>query len=413
MKRSFYMKCEKCGYLLKDIKGQAKCPACGNVLKYFYENEDKLNQENIVDKRFHNIWKFNRLLPVQDLNNIISLGEGNTPFHSANNLRELFDFSGNIYLKDETQNSTGTYKDRPASIGVSKAVECGYKSVIIASDGNAGPAVAAYAARAKIPCFVVMPRDTPDERNIQTLAYGAKLILVENATVSECIDMIEEINDNTNSLHLTTAAAVNPYHVEGTKTVGLEIAENMNWKTPDWVISPVGGAGLLASIWKSFVELKNANIVDRLPRILGVQAAGCAPVVKAFENGDKEVEWWRNPSTIATAIGVPYPLDGEWALEAIYSSNGYALSLEDKEFVEAARLLAKTEGVLAEPTAAASIGGLMKAKKHGVISEDADVVCVITGTGLKALNSFKGKIENIPVIGPRKNELRKQINFFE
>jgi len=309
-------------------------------------------------------------------------------------------------LKDETQNPTGTYKDRPAAMGVSKAIEIGSGKVIIASDGNAGPATAAYCARAGLKCFVLMPADTPVERNVQTILYGANLILIENSTVSDCIDLITDLSESYEWTHLTTAAAVNPYHFEGTKTIAFEIAEDLEWNTPDWVVMPAGGAGLSAAVWKGFLEIMEAGIITELPRILAVQAEGCAPLVKAFKEGKKKVERWENPSTLAKAISVPFPLDGELALRAIRDSGGSAISVSDVEMVRAAGVMARLEGIFAEPTGAASVAGLAKALEEGIISKKESVVALVTGTGLKEITSFGKLLQSPKTIGRDISDLK-------
>jgi len=301
-------------------------------------------------------------------------------------------------LKDETQNPTGTYKDRPAAMGVSKAKKIASGKVIIASDGNAGPATAAYCAKAGLHCFVQMPADTPVERNVQTILYGAELILVEKSNVSDCIDMIMDLSESSSWTHLTTASSVIPYHFEGTKTIAFETGD-LGWNTPDWVMMPEGGAGLSAAIWKGFLEMSEAGMIAKLPRLLVVQAEGCAPLVKAFKEHDTKIERWEKPSTLAKAISVPYPLDGELALRAIRDSGGSAISVSDSEMVNATRVMARHEGIFAEPTGVASIAGLAKALEEGIESKEESVVALVTGTGLKVILSFTKLLEIHRTIG--------------
>ncbi len=295
-------------------------------------------------------------------------------------------------------------------MGVRKATEIGSGKVILASDGNAGPATVAYCARAGLCCFVLMPADTPVEINVQTISYGANLILVENSTVSDYIDMITDLSESNNWTHLTTAAAVNPYHFEGTKTIAFEIAEDLGWNTPAWVIMPAGGAGLSAAVWKGFLEMMEAGIITELPRILSVQAEECAPLVRAFKEHKNKIERWEKPSTLAKAISVPYPLDGELALRAIRDSGGSAISVSDGEMVNAARDMARLEGIFAEPTGAASVAGLSKALKEGIVSEEEPVVLLVTGTGLKAISSFGKLLEAPKTIGRNISHLKNALD---
>jgi len=404
--RRYFQSCDACGFQNSKTVGISKCPECGGTLNYRYDQGGKASVDGFPDKDLFGLWKYHKLLPIDDVRSCITLGEGATPLTTSVRLRAELGTAGRVMLKDETQNPTGTYKDRPAAMGVSKAIEIGSGKVIIASDGNAGPATAAYCARAGLKCFVLMPADTPVERNVQTILYGANLILIENSTVSDCIDLITDLSESYEWTHLTTAAAVNPYHFEGTKTIAFEIAEDLEWNTPDWVVMPAGGAGLSAAVWKGFLEIMEAGIITELPRILAVQAEGCAPLVKAFKEGKKKVERWENPSTLAKAISVPFPLDGEQALRAIRDSGGSAISVSDVEMVRAAGVMARLEGIFAEPTGAASVAGLAKALEEGIISKKESVVALVTGTGLKEITSFGKLLQSPKTIGRDISDLK-------
>jgi len=402
----YVQSCDECGFQHSNTVGIAKCPECGSTLNYRYDQDGKVYLDGFPDKDFFGLWKYHELLPIDDIRYCITLGEGATPLTTSVRLRAELGGAGRIMLKDETQNPTGTYKDRPAAMGVSKALEIGSGKVIIASDGNAGPATAAYCARAGLRCFVLMPSDTPVERNVQTIMYGANLILVENSTVSDCIDLISDLSEPYDWTHLTTAAAVNPYHFEGTKTIAFEIAEDLGWDTPDWVVMPAGGAGLSAAVWKGFLEMMEAGIITELPRILVVQAEGCAPLVRAFKEGKNKIERWENPSTLAKAISVPYPLDGELALRAIRDSGGSAISVSDGEMVHAAGVMARLEGIFSEPTGAASVAGLAKALGEGTVRKEESVVALVTGTGLKEITSFGKLLQSPKTIGRNISDLK-------
>ncbi len=408
--RHYVQSCDVCGFQNSNSVGIPKCPKCGNTLNYRYNQIGETGLDDFPDKDRYGMWKYHRLLPIDDFHHCVTLGEGATPLTTSVRLRAELGSTGRIMLKDETQNPTGTYKDRPAVMGVIKAIEIGSEKVIIASDGNAGPATAAYCARAGLRCFVLMPADTPVERNVQTILYGANLILVENSTVSDCIDLITELPEYYNWTHLTTAAAVNPYHFEGTKTIAFEIAEDLGWNTPDWVIAPAGGAGLLAAVWKGFLEMIEAGIITDLPRLLAVQAEGCAPLVRAFKEHNTKIERWEKPSTLAMAISVPYPLDGELALQAIRDSGGSAISVSDSEMVNATRVMARLEGIFAEPTGAASIAGLAKAIEEGIVSKEESVVALVTGTGLKVISSFGKILEVHKTIGRNISDLKSTLD---
>ncbi|MCL6558250.1 MAG: threonine synthase [Firmicutes bacterium] len=381
--------CEKCGKNYgSNMNSIYNCATCSSALTiiYDYDTFRKKFTKNKFKKCLPGIWKYWELLPIKSPTIVVSLHEGGTRLHECNHLSSILRVS-RLYVKDETGNPTGSYKDRPASVAVSKAVEFGAQILAIASDGNAGPSVAAYAAKAGLPCYVFMPTSTPNERLTQVWLYGATLVTIDGS-VNECIDLVEKGRQKFGWHHMSTARAVNPYQREGSKTIAYEVCEQLDWNAPDWVAVPVGGGGLLSAIWQGFNELKALGLIERVPRMLGVQAAGCAPLVRAFNTASRPdaIERWKTPSTIATTIAVPFPLDGDLALKAIYDSNGAAVAVADSEILDMTRRLAAYEGICAEPTGAVSIAGIRSVIAAGIIRPDETVVCIVTGTGLKSLS---------------------------
>ncbi|MFX0125547.1 MAG: threonine synthase [Candidatus Hodarchaeota archaeon] len=368
---------------------------------YFYEQLVDVIDKTTLEKRKSGVWKYAELLPVLDNSKIVSIGEGGTRLRRCDRLSEILGIK-NLYAKDETSNPTGTFKDRPASVGVSKALEIKAETIVVASDGNVAPATAAYAMMAGVKCFVFVPNYMSPERITQTMMYGANVIVVKG-DINQCIDLAIEIEKMYHWHHLTTAAAVNPYQMEGAKTIAYEISEQLGWTVPDWVIAPVGGGGILTANWKGFKEFFNLNLIDGLPKIGGIQASGCAPLVRAYREKRKpdEIKKWDKLQTIAIPIGVPFPLDGPTALAAIRESKGTAIAVSDKEIVEAQRLLAKTEAIIAEPAGAVTLAGTKKLKEEDVIGKDDITVFEVTGTGFKDLGFIATLLKKPPEIEPK------------
>lgn len=405
----YLLRCFICGTTYNHPeKSLYRCKKCGGGLELLYNYERIGSQINrkILEKRKPGIWRYKELLPVKTNSKIVSLGEGGTKLHNCQRLAKVLAI-GKIYAKDETKNPTGTYKDRPAAVGISKALEFGVKTVALASDGNAGPAIAAYAAKRGLKCYVFIPANTPIERINQVQIFGGKVIRVKG-TVSDCLDLLYEVQDQYGWYQLTTAIPLNPYQAEGSKTIVYEICQDLEWHSPDWLVMPVGGGSLLTANWKGLKELSQLGFIERLPRMVGVQAEGCAPVVRAYEQGKVQrwIKSWGEPKTIAITIAVPSPLDGIGVLEAIKESNGTAIAVSDKEILEAEKLLAETEGIFSEPAGVVSLAGARKLIDLGKIDKEENIVFTVTGTGLKDSKSVMRICKNSPCIEPRLEELQ-------
>ncbi|HDK26840.1 MAG TPA: threonine synthase [Candidatus Atribacteria bacterium] len=410
----YILKCFACGKEYNDHqKSIYRCKKCGGSLEIIYGYDELAHKINtkILEERKIGVWKYKELLPVRDDSKIITLGEGGTKLHKCERLAEVLGIK-KLYAKDETRNPTGTYKDRPATVGISKALEFGAKTIAIASDGNAGPATAAYAAKAGLKCYVFMPSLTPIERIVQVQAFGGKVILIKG-TVSDCIDILTEVQAYYGWYQLTTAIPSNPYQAEGSKTIAYEICEDLMWNIPNWVVIPVGGGGLLTANWKGFKEFFKLGIITKLPKIAAVQAEGCAPLVKAYNEDKEKIEIWGKPKTIAITIGVPYPLDGTAALKAIRESKGIAVAVSDEEILKVEKLLAQTEGIFAEAAGVASLAGVKKLIGEGIINSEERVVFEVTGTGLKDLKSAMKTYEKPPCIEAKPKEVEDAVKFWE
>jgi len=330
------------------------------------------------------------------------LGEGDTPLLNTNNYYDL-----NLWIKNETINPTGTYKDRPASVGITRAKELNANGIVVASDGNTGPAVAAYSARADLPCIALMPKNTPSCRYTQAASFGAKIFLIDGS-VNDCIDLSNKITEIKGYHNCTTATTVNPYQIEANKTISYEIIEKLGY-SPDWVAVPVGGGGLLVGMIRGFQELYNSKKISKTPRILAVQAEACSPFVNACVNNKHIIKWEEVSETIAFPIAVPYPLDGDIALDFLKQSGGYATAIKEKEIIRSVKNLAQNMAILAEPAGGISFAGILKARQKGIIKKQENCVAVITGTGLKSLDVFN-KLQK-SIFFP--NDVKQMLDFLD
>lgn len=343
------------------------------------------------------------LLPVSEQNRI-HLGEGDTKLLSAPRLAKRLGIK-TLLLKCEFMNPTGSFKDRPVSIGITKAVEFGFQQVIAASSGNGAASVAAYAARAGLRAIILVPESTPLEKVRQTLAYGAKVIRVKGP-YSNCFSLAKQLGQSQNIFNLTTTL-LNPYTVEGNKLVAHELYEQMNGMVPDVIYVPIGAGPLLIGIYRGYLEHHRYHPGAKLPRMAGIQAAGNNPIATAFVQGESVVRSEPNPQTIAGGIAdglVGYEKDGTYTLQIAVQSNGFVSDVSDARILEAQILLAQEEGVFVEPSAAAGIAGLMKSLEEQRISENDSVVVVLTGHGLKDMGNVRVARE-VPTIDDSMEQL--------
>jgi threonine synthase len=332
------------------------------------------------------MWRYASFLPVEKNINIVSLGEGMTPLFSLNKLADRYGFS-KVLMKDESFNPTGSFKARGLSVAVSKAKEFGINRCIIPTAGNAGGALAAYCAKAGIKCTVVMPTHTPHIFKQECELYGAELILV-NGLINDCAKKVMEINDDKHYFDMSTLKE--PYRLEGKKTMGYEIAEQLNWQLPDVIIYPAGGGTGLIGIWKAFKEMKAMGwISGRLPGMIAVQSEQCAPLLHALKD---PVNWKKNfipKPTIANGLAVPYPFGMNMMLKVLSKSGGTAVAVSEDAILEAMKEIARVEGLLISPEGAATWKALLYLRKNKKIDPFEKVLLLNTGTGYKYLENFR------------------------
>jgi threonine synthase len=338
------------------------------------------------------MWRYFPRLPLLETSSIVTLGEGATPRVEASRLAAALGIE-RLTLKDETRNPTGSFKDRMLSVGISRAKEQGKTAVTVQSSGNVAAAAAAYAAKAGLEAKVFVPRSVPEEKLTQIVLYGAELFRIDESSPTAVFRLMEEAAERFDWHVVATTAIYNPLTLEGSKTIAYELADDL----PDWLVVPVGGGGNIGSIWRGFRELRELGAIERLPRLAGVQAEGCAPFVEAIEKG---LSWkeaaslrWPEVRTICGAIADDSIFDAHLAIPAVVDSEGAAIAVSDEEALEAETLLASAEGLFVEPSSATAVAGLGKLVEQGVIERKSRVCCLATGTGFKDLRAARGRIQ--------------------
>ncbi len=376
-----HLACPKCDNTYESEKIMQVC-ACGSPLLVRYDlgKISTVLKKEDLSKRKPDLWRYLELLPVKQHKNIVNLGEGMTPLLKLNRLGAEVGLK-NLYLKDEGIIPTGTFKARGAAVGVSRAKELGVNILAMPTNGNAGAAWALYAAAAGIKSVIVMPKDAPPIPRGECAISGADLYLVDGL-ISDAGKIVSKAVKKYGWFDASTLKE--PYRIEGKKTMGLEIAEQFDWKLPDVIIYPTGGGVGIIGIYKALQELHEMGWVgERMPRLVAVQSTGCAPIIKAWEEGKKVSEFWHDAKTLAFGITVPKALGDFLVLEAIYKTNGCAVAVTDEKIIEAENMLASREGTFVCPEGAATLSAALTLWDTGWLGSDENVVLLNTGSGLK------------------------------
>lgn len=401
MKYSFisHLECPKCKKTYDEREEQHLC-SCGSPLLVKYDLDavkasSSFTKENLKD-RVNSLWRYHELLPVKDEENIISLGEGMTPLIHLEKLGKSFELP-NLYMKDEGNIPTGSFKTRGASVGVSKAKELGVQHLAMPTNGNAGAAWSLYSARADIKASIVMPLDAPLITREEVFISGNELYLV-NGLISDAGKIVGKLVQEEGLYDASTLKE--PYRIEGKKTMGYEILEQMNWEIPDVILYPTGGGVGLIGIYKALLELRDIGWIaaDKLPRLVAVQSEGCAPIVKAWQEGKEESEFWEDSSTVAFGINVPKAIGDFLILESIYETNGCAIAISEEEILSAQKEVASLEGSFICPEGAATFAAARLLREQNWITKDEKVICLNTGAGIKYPKSIE--LKEIPIIQP-------------
>jgi threonine synthase len=358
---------------------------CGSPLlvDYDYMRAAKiLNRQDIIN-RPNSMWKYKEILPVFDEANIVTLGEGGTPLLPSVSIGKRLGLS-NLIFKDESVNPTGSFKARGLGMAVSRAKELGLKKLIIPTAGNAGSALAAYAARAGLKSLIIMPKDVPAPFLVDCVYHGAEIELIDGS-IKDCGVRAAERSQSEGWFSIATLKE--PYRIEGKKTMGHELAEQFDYNLPDVIIYPTGGGTGLIGMWKAFEEMEKMGWIDgRRPRMVSVQAEGCAPIPKAFDEGTEHAEEWPNPHTLAAGLRVPSAVGDFLMLRAVRESGGIALAVSDDDLMRHTLELGSKEGIFAAPEGGACVACLIKLIEIGFVKPSDKVVIFITGSGYKYLD---------------------------
>ncbi|MGH7603885.1 MAG: threonine synthase [Gemmatimonadaceae bacterium] len=381
------LECSSCHRDYEARKLHNVCTECGKPLlvRYDLKRISKFLTRQTLFARRSDLWRYRELLPVRREDNIVTLGEGWTPLHHAKSLGESLGMA-ELYVKDESLNPTQSFKARGMSVAVSMAKELGAKKLAAPSAGNAAGALAAYCAKARLGAYIFMPRDTPRANIIECEVTGAHVTLMDGL-ITDCGAEVARRKESEGWFDVSTLKE--PYRVEGKKTMGYEIAEQMSWTLPDVIFYPTGGGTGLVGMWKAFDEMQELGwIGEKRPRMVSVQAAGCAPIVRAFEAGARSAEEFPNAATVASGLRVPKAIGDFLILDALRESGGAAVAVSDAELIAGARDLGRMEGIFAAPEGGACVPALRKLLERGDIKPEEKVVLFNTGSGIKYLDVF-------------------------
>jgi len=377
-----HLQCSYCNSVFNADKIYNLCPDCSKPLFARYDlhrAKTELNQDELFNSQ-PTLWRYQDLLPVKDKKFKLSLGEGFTPLFYARNLSRYLEFE-NLYIKDESTNPTTSFKARGLCVAVSKAHELGVTDLSIPSAGNAAGAMSAYAALAGMRAYVFMPKDVPMPFISECRALGADVTLVDGL-ITDCGKLAAEEVRKYGRFDVSTLKE--PYRIEGKKTMGYEIAEQMNWHLPDIIIYPTGGGTGLVGMWKAFDEMEQLGwIGSKRPRMVSVQAEGCAPIVKANSDQREFAEFWPNARTVADGLRVPAAVGDFLILRALKESNGTAVAVSDKEMILNASLIGRTQGIFCAPEGGATLAAFRKLRAINWIKDNETVVLFNTGSGHK------------------------------
>lgn len=392
-----HLECPKCGEIYKGNHIYQLCK-CGSPLLVRYDLEkvkENVSREEIAN-RTNSLWRYHELLPIQQQKNVVTLGEGMTPFEKLPSLGAEFGLN-HLYIKDEGVIPTGSFKTRGASVGISKAKELGVKHLAMPTNGNAGAAWALYAAKADIKATIVMPLDAPQITRKEVYIAGGNLHLIDGL-ISDAGKVVSSLVQNYGVYDASTLKE--PYRIEGKKTMGYEIVEQFGWKVPDVILYPTGGGVGIIGIYKALLELQQLGWIEdkKLPRLVAVQAEGCAPIVEAWNKGEMESKFFENSITCAFGINVPKAIGDFLVLKGIYDTEGCAIAISEEEILRTQKLIALLEGNFVCPEGAATFAAARILHEKGWIDANEHVVCLNTGSGLKYPETVV--IEGVETIKP-------------
>jgi threonine synthase len=377
----FVMRCIECGKTHDMGKPTYACSSCGNLLEIEMdagEAAERLERGDFT-KRPMSVWKYRELIPIDPRSEILSLREGGTPLFECKRLAKKLGLRS-LRVKFDGMNPTGSFKDRGMTVGISKAKELGMKIVACASTGNTSASLAAYAGLAGLRCVVLIPEGKVALGKLAQAMMHGSLVVSVKGNFDQALEMVMKASD---TLGMYVLNSVNPFRIEGQKTAAYEVCDQMGGKAPGYLYIPVGNGGNSAAYWKGFSEYEALGQVEGHPVIRGIQAQGAAPIASMFTGDSDKFVPVKHPDTVATAIRIGNPANWKKTVRAIRNSGGTATTVTDTDILNAQRLLARHEGIFAEPAGAAALAGLVKDIENGAVDKTAEIVCVSTGHGLK------------------------------
>ncbi len=383
-----HLECSLCGLRHEAGRLHNLCVECGKPLLVRYDLEKaaaSLTRDGLRTREA-TLWRYREVLPVDEPENIVSLGEGMTPLISADKLADSLPVKTRLFIKDEGQNPTQSFKARGMTAAISMAKQLGVKKVAVPSAGNAAGAMAAYAARAGMEAYIFMPADTPRANIVECAQTGANVTLVDGL-ITDCGKIVAEQKEAEGWFDVSTLKE--PYRVEGKKTMGYELAEQLGWELPDVILYPTGGGTGLIGMWKAFNEMEEMGwIGPKRPRMISVQSATCAPIVRAYEQGERFAAEFENASTVASGLRVPKAIGDFLILDAVRASGGTAIAVTDDELTKAVAEIGAATGIFAAPEGAACLPALKRLIADGAVQTGETVVMFNTGSGVKYLEAF-------------------------
>ncbi|QUL98242.1 MAG: threonine synthase [Candidatus Fermentithermobacillus carboniphilus] len=400
MSKIFELQCVLCGKRYREGEVEYTCPSCGmdGTLDVLYDYDvarKAISREALAQNRDYSLWRYWPILPVHERDHVPPLSVGWTPLYESDRLAAQYGVK-RLFIKDDGRNPTGSLKDRASAIAVGRALDLGRKEVSCSSTGNAASSLAGFCTVASLRSTIFVPESAPEAKVTQLLVYGARVVLVKG-DYNDAFNLSEKAIERFGWYNRN--CAINPYLVEGKKTCGLEVAEQLGWEVPDYLFVAVGDGCIISSFYKAFHDLIKLGITDRMPRIVGVQAEGCKPLVEAVKRGEFRVKAFEKADTIADSIAVRRPRNWAKALRAVRESQGTMVSVSDGEILSAIRELACNTGVFAEPAGAASFAGFRKMALSGQLRQDETAVVVVTGNGLKDISSARKAVGD-PIVSP-------------
>lgn len=409
-----HLKCVLCGtrYDVKDV--MYTCPKCGpfGLLNVVYKyDEIKKNFEKRLSKppavNENNIWRYIDILPVEETTPRTTLRVGMTPYYKPERLSKFLGHE-NLFIKDDGQNPTASFKDRASAVGVAKAFELKKDIITCASTGNAASSLSGICAQMGVKTYIFVPKTAPVAKVAQLLLFGANVLMVDG-NYDQAFDLCMEASNEFGWYNRNTG--YNPYLLEGKKTCALEIFEQSGRKLPDYVFVSVGDGCIIGGIYKGFYDLLNLGLIEKMPKLIGVQAEGSNPFVRAYKNNKSRELKNMIPETVADSISVGIPRASHQALNGVYASEGAFIDVTDAEILEALKVLPKYAGVFGEPAGVTSLAGFIKMKKNGEIPENASCTLVITGNGLKDINTAISCVTKAPIIEPKLDAVKKALKM--